>query len=639
MALNDLIIDARAIRHLDLAQRKPVLLNFIGGLPAAEQRPVLLDLLERKEIPPTLTAPEVQTLAAAAGVSAAVVQEGVEAAADGALTPLLQIRAPSGMDPIALNAVKETRIEFDAKLAAYPGIRLSKRGITGTVEKVTGRLDSLDLEDARRLALAQPAIYEWLFLQALDEGQVEKSDDAGIVDWILTHLDDEALLKFLRRAIDAVLAAQLIVLEPAERDDLARLALTRGIDLRIGKLTAAVLALVDVRRRQGSVPRLVDVYLAKNEIKPEAADERIRQGMIDYLVELELSMTYERVVAGEFDEYFALAYDAARRQRADSDDPIDIARSGRRKGVQSDFTIRRISQLDKTTVVRPKAIYAAGALFTIFVEGELMRMFDIADALSLEWHRGGLDVSEGDVASLLNRIEHLRNDRPDDSERGMLYRRLFNYGEAEMLSGALVNERFGEHFDRLMYEVTRLVDLQDRAFNDPRQISRAGVVSALTSVQHNLSQFVTGSAFLKIEELISYLNECQELITSEPIVSRYGGTEQSVTSAIKNMGMTFLDASLPVEDLVELAERGNDVFNFIGGFTRGNLREEPFQDFLDAAQQTIIARAAVDDTAWQPSDHDRDRWRRRRRRHRDDDAPDSGVNGKVPAGAIDEWDR
>ena len=68
-------------------------------------------------------------------------------------------------------------------------------------------------------------------------------------------------------------------------------------------------------------------------------------------------------------------------------------------------------------------------------------------------------------------------------------------------------------------------------------------------------------------------------------------------TAIKEMGRQFLNVSLPVEDLFEWAERGNDVFTYIAEFQRGDLREEPFQNFLDAAQQTILARGAIAEAA------------------------------------------
>ncbi len=646
MAANGIVDDIRALRKLADPVRGTTLINIVTRLGVADQRAVVFDLLERREVPRSLSAADKQLLATAAGVSSAVIEDGLDLAADAAVSRLLKVRPPAGpLDPIAARAATDTRKSFEARLAASTRPRLAQRGITGTVEKVTGRLDALELDDARRLVLAQPSVYEFLFLEALDTGQVQNDDDAGILDHIIGHLDDDALLVFLLGVVKGVLAAELIQLAEPDQEDVARLAVTRGVKLRAGQLVASVKALVDIRRRQGIVPRLVDVYLAKAEIDPEAVDEAIRQAMIEYLVELQLRMTFPRVVAGEFDEYFAVAYDEARRRRSQSDDPIDIARTGRRPLAPASFSIRRISERE-TTLIRPQAIRAAGALFSIFVEGELMRLFDITDAVSLDWHRGGLDISEGDVAALLNRIEHLRDDRLDESERGMLYRRLFNYGQAEMLSGTLVNERFGEAFDRLMYEVTRFVDLQDRAFSDPRQISRAGIFSAIVSLQQNLSQFVTGSALTKIEELLSHLNECQDLLTSAPIVARYGGVEQSITSTIKNMGLYFLDVSLPVEDLFELAERGNDVFTFIAEFNRGSLREEPFQNFLDAAQQTIIARAAVDEQAWTPRDRDVRRGRRPRavdryaRNGSGHGYGDRDAEATAPAGTvIDDWDR
>jgi hypothetical protein len=639
---NGILDDVRALRKLPDDVRSTTLINIVTRLAEDQQKLVIFDLIERREIPRTLPTADRQLLADAAGVSTAVIEDGLDVTADLVVSRLLKVRPPAGpLDAIAIKAAAETRKAFEEQLATYPNPRLAQRGITGTVEKVTGRLNSLELDDARRLVLAQPSVYEFLFLDALDAGAIPDDDDAGILDHILNHLDDGALLHLLLGVVKAVLAAELIQLPDLDQEDIARLAVTGGLKLRAGQLTPDVKRLVDIRRRQGIVPRLVDLYLAKQEIAAEAVDEALRQIMIAYLVDLRLSMTTPQVVAGEFDEYFAVAYDEARRRRAQSDDPIDIARSGRRPVTPPSFTIPRIGEVE-TTIIRPQAIRAAGALFSIFVEGELMRMFDITDAVSLDWHRGGLDISEGEIAALLNRIEHLRDDRLDESERGMLYRRLFNYGQAEILSGTLVNERFGEYFDRLMFEVTRLVDLQDRAFNDSRQISRAGVISAIVSLQQNLSQFVTGSAFTKIEELLSHLNECHDLLTSAPILARYGGIEQSVSSSIKNMGLYFLDVSLPVEDLFELAERGNDVFGFIADFSRGSLREEPFQDFLVDAQQTIIARAAIDEGAWYPADRDYRRGRRWRAGEGPSGNGHRAGNGAVPAPAtdvIDDWDR
>ena len=552
MSPNGVIEDARTFRLLPDAQRRTTLINFVKALNAPDQKLVVFDLLERRQIPRSLSSAELQILASAAGVTRGVVAEGFDELSDGTISQLVKVRPPAeGVDPVANVAAQKTREEFQQRLAAYPKPPLATRGITGTVEKVTGRLNALNLGDARRLVLSQPPVYELLFLEALDDGQIAGDDAAGIVDHIVSHVDDEALVDLLRGIVDAVLAANRIELSEDERDDLARLAVARGVNLGSGRLAPSVLELVEVRRRQGNVPRYVDHYLTLQEISAEGVDESIRQAMIEYLVGLQLNMTFAAVVNREFDEYFAVAYTEARKQRAVSDDPIDLARSGRRSLTTPDFTIRRVSER-MNTVVRPQAILAAGALYTVYVEGEILRMFDLADALSLDWQRGGFDVSEGEVADLLERMDVLSRDRPNDAERGMRYRRVFNYGDAELLSGMLVNERFDELFDRLMYEVTRFVNLQDRATNDPRQISRAGVISAITSLQHNLSQFVTGASFKKIKGLQSHLDEAHDLLTSAPVAARYGGVERSVMTAIKEMGRQFLNVSLPVEDLFEV---------------------------------------------------------------------------------------
>jgi hypothetical protein len=637
MNLNGVIEDARAFRTLPAALRGPTLLNFVKNLNPPDQKKVVLDLLELRHIPRTLDTAGLDVLAKAAGVPTAVVKEGFDLAAEAAVSPLLKVHPPGGsIDPVATVAAGKTRAHHEQLLAAYAKPRLSQRGITGTVEKVTGRLNALNLDDPRRLVLAQPPVYELLFLRALDDGKVASDDAAGIVDHIIGHVDEEALVHLMRGIVDAVLDARQISLTPIERDDLARLATTRGLPLRAGRVTDAVLGLVEVLQRQGKMPRFVDHYLTLQEIGLGEVDERLRQAMIDHLVFLKPNMTFERVVNREFDEYFAVAYDEARQQRSASDDPIDRALSGRRPSAAVDFTLRRVSERS-TQTVNQVAIEAAGALFSIYTEDQLMRVFDIADALTLEWHRGGLDISDGDAADLLNQLEVKRDKRPTEAERGHHYRRIFNFGDAELLSGSHHNERFTEHFDRLMYEVTRFIDLQDLAAGDARQISRAGIFSAIRSLQLSLSQFVVGGVRTDILKLISHREEAFKLLESAPILARYGGVEQSVNSVIKNLAMQLLDVSMPVDDLFELAERGNDVFRFVAGFSRGSVRDEPFQEFLEAAQQMIIAKAVIDDGGWQP---DRDHRRHRRRRSRDDDGDPSSRNGHEPVpAAIDEWDR
>lgn len=601
--------DVRALRTLADRDQVDPLVDLITAIPdRALARRVVLDVVQRRAVPRAIGEAGLLRLADAAGLPVEVVGEGIDRQRPGPGTALLQIRPPRDLDPIARSAARSTREAWEVRLARRPGPRLAQRGISGTVERVTERFNSLALDETRLLTLAQPAVYETLFLGALDEGQVDAADVAGIFDHIGHHVEDEAVPHLLTGVVAAVLSGQGIALDPAEQDDVVHLALARGLPLGTGRIRPAVLKLVEKRRQQGDVPRFVAHYLDTpgREIAQDAVDEEARQAMIDYLVDLRLTMTFPKVVNGEFDEYFALAYDHARRARVASDDPVAIARGGVQGTAPAwDFTVRRMSERG-TPQVRPPALRAAGALFNLFVQDQLMRVLDLGDALVLDWHRGKLDVGEGELADRLHRYEHLRDDRLDEEERGMIYRRLFGFGQAEVLSGSLVNDRFGEHFDTLMYEVTRLVDLQDRAATDQRQISRSGVTAAVVSMQHNLSQFVTGSAFMKIREMNKQLEEAQELIMHPIVVARYGGGEQDFPSMVKALGQEFFHVSIPADDLGVLAEQGCDTLQFLADFTPGSVREQAFKNFVEASQQVIIARAAIGGGDWPPEGQEED---------------------------------
>lgn len=587
----------------DLAKLGAAIVLLIERQQVKEQngRAYLEEIIDRKAVPYTLTTDEFKRLLAAVPeLSEQDIKDGMKKDGELPIISFLNIRPPSvALHPVAKDAADKLRIAFEAKLPKNPDDRLTKRGHVGTVEKVTQKFNSFrNISDGPLLALAQPSVYESLFLDAITKGNIPNTEVDALFQYISAHVvaNNDALPKLLSTILEKISERERITILVGELDDLVSLAI--AADLRLGEdtLVSDVRKLVEELLRQGKVPEFVEKYLERGEIQGVVTPS-MRRSMITYLQDLKLNFEAEttggvlKANTSEFDEYFALAYDFARRAAVASDDPIDIART-RGEGVPSNFTIRKIREKERA-FVRPEAIKAGGALFTIFIEGELLMLFEIADHLILDWHRGGLDIPSGKAAAQLNRFEHMRGQRFSAEERAMIYRRIFNFGQAELLSDTLVNERFGEHFDNVMYEVTRLLDLQDRAFSDPRQISRAALFSAIESFQFNFSEFVTGSAFLKITEMGKHLEDALDLITSEDVVAHYGGTRRTVTGAIKNMGQKFLGASLPVDDLLTLAERGNDVFQFISDFNRGRVSENDFQNFLDAAKETIIARAAL----------------------------------------------
>lgn len=498
------------------------------------------------------------------------------------------------LDEIAIKARQATREfyreELNKKLPAERVVKLIKSAV---LAKVSKRLNARGLEDIERALLALPEVYEFLLIEAVNEGGVEKDDDLGLFDAVLRGVAVKPRRFLLNEIAGRVLDAENIELDTEELSSLRDLIFERGADLRSGSLRANVLKLVDEGQRIGKLRDYIDLYAEYGEIDPDLFTPRIKREMARYLFARGVQIK-ERILfdSGKYDEYFALAYDYATSVVQGLDDPIDVARS---KGSVSDwdFTIRRISESNRP-IFRADAIKAAGALYTIYMEGEQMHVFDIADALLTQWHRGDLDIPDGEAAALLNRFEHFLEDRPTEEERQMHYKRIFNIGETDTLSGTVVNEEFPRLWDNMMYEVARYIDKTERYYTEEKRISRTPLYQTIEDLQYNLSEFMTGSAPKKTHEMYVHLQEALDIIGSEDVLNHMGGRRKSMLTVIERVGRAALGVSIPTTSLVTLAERGNDIFHFIAGFAAENVGDDEFERFLDAAKACIVKQAGFE---------------------------------------------
>ena len=474
-----------------------------------------------------------------------------------------------------------------------PEKRIEARGITPVVAKVTKRLNARGLEDIERTLLALPAVYESLLIDALETQHVQKEDDQGLFDAVIRLVEVEPRCYVLEEIAGRVLDAENIELNNDELAALRDLIFERGVSLRAGSVRGDVLKLVDDGQRLGALRLYVDLYAESGEIDAANFTESVKREMARFLYARGIRIKDRAAFdSGKYDEHFALAYEHATRVTQGSDDPVDVART---KGSVSDldFTIRRISESDRPTI-RRQAILAAGALYTIFVEGEQMRVFDIADSLLTQWYTNALDIPDGETAAQLNRYSQLIPDRPTEPERGMFFRLVFNIGEAEMLSGAVVNEAFPGLWDNLMYEVTLYTDKIEQFFTEEKNISRMRVYQAIQELQYNLSEYMTGSALTKTAEMQRHLEEAFDIIGSEDVLNHMGGRRKSLLVVIERMGRASLGVAIPTTNLVTIAERGNDIFKFIADFAAENVADDEFQRFLDACKACIISQAALE---------------------------------------------
>ena len=237
------------------------------------------------------------------------------------------------------------------------------------------------------------------------------------------------------------------------------------ISLSPGGLEPAVLKIIDQLNDQAQLPVFIDVYIEHSGIDKARFTDEVREAMVEYLLRRGAQIdSIEAAERGDYDELFALAYENAVSRKAGRDDPMDAARQpgGGLAGAGWDFSVELFEEVEQQGVASDN-ILAAGAIDYIFELGEHMGVFKLVDALVLNWACGSIDVVEGDVVSRMYRYWKLRDERMSAEERGMVYRRVLNKGDADVLDRMVVNEDFPNLWHNLMAEVADYIDKTERS--------------------------------------------------------------------------------------------------------------------------------------------------------------------------------
>ena len=366
------------------------------------------------------------------------------------------------------------------------------------------------------------------------------------------------------------------------------------ISLTPGALEAAVLKLINSVNEQGQLPALLEVYIEGSEIDQTRFTPEVKAAMIDYLLDRGVLIEdVEKLKAGGYDEHFALAYDYAVSSASGEDDPLDAARrkGGGRGFGQWDFTVDDFSEVEEQGIVKDN-ILAAGALDYIFEFGERLGVFNLVDALVLNWSAGSIDVVEGAAAARLYRYWKLREERASAEERGMVYRRVINKGNTEVLSRMVVNEPFPQLWHNLMAEVAEYIDKTERVdegFGEFSPVSRSRIYQATRELQYNLTEYCTGMAHVQAREFYAQLQECFEILKDDEIMAYFGGNRRkSLWTVIERLSKEEFGASPYIAAHRSLAVDGNKIFVWIANFNESSVRQEDFVAFLQAAESYIL---------------------------------------------------
>jgi hypothetical protein len=257
--------------------------------------------------------------------------------------------------------------------------------------------------------------------------------------------------------------------------------------------------------------------------------------------------------------------------------------------VSWNFTIDTFDSVEAQGI-KPDNIKAAGALDYVYQVGEIMRCFDVANALVLRWEGGRLDIPSGTTATALYRFYKLRDQRNTPEERAMLYRRVLNRGNGKILSSMAVNEAFPSFWHQLMTEITEYIRKSERSSS----ISRASIFQAAKNLQYNLSEHMNGMAHIQVTEDYAHLKEALEILNSPEVIENFGGRRKSGWSVIEQVAKEDLGIVLSTSNIRTLAVEGNKIFQWLANFDEGKVKEDEFQQLLQSAEAWIIAQASIE---------------------------------------------
>lgn len=366
------------------------------------------------------------------------------------------------------------------------------------------------------------------------------------------------------------------------------------ISLTSGSLEAAVLKLINSVNEQGQLPALLEIFIEKSLIEKSRFTPQVKAAMIDYLLDRGVQIhDVKKLEEGDYDEYFALAYDYAINTAGGEDDPLDaVRRKGGGRGIgQWDFTVDTFDDVEEQGIDK-EDILCAGALDYIFEFGERLGVFRILDAMVLNWAAGHYDIVDGPAAANLYRYWKLREERASAEERGMVYRRVLNKGDTEVLSRMVVNEQFPQLWHNLMMEVAEYIDKTERVDDGAGErspVSRSRIYQATRELQYNLTEFCTGMAHIQARELYAQLQECFEILKDPEIMAYFGGNRRkSLWTVIERLSKEEFGVAPNIAAHRSLAVDGNKIFQWIANFNEASVRQEHFITFLQAAESYIL---------------------------------------------------
>lgn len=225
------------------------------------------------------------------------------------------------------------------------------------------------------------------------------------------------------------------------------------------------------------------------------------------------------------------------------------------------------ADFDKSVV--PSQVHAAAELYFIY-QHERMKVFEVVDVLRRLFALGRMKIQQGPGARGLYILEKWRPLRYTRRDRGLAYRRVFNYGSMPAPQGAAVNRNFHFQFvafnsslaqyfrDLVVGEVIRgSAEISDRPFGAIATVQRLG-----TDLRYAIDRASYGNILALARETGNYLQTCLELLDAPDIKKSFDAmTKWDVVEAVSNR---YLGGMAELSHRAKMAEVGRRLLQFIG---------------------------------------------------------------------------
>ncbi|MBH5322453.1 hypothetical protein [Aurantiacibacter sediminis] len=356
----------------------------------------------------------------------------------------------------------------------------------------------------------------------------------------------------------------------------------------------------------GPIPGRVFDYLAKGEVDASKATDDVvglQKSMWSFLQSRGAQLgDQQKFDQGDYDEILFSAYDNALRERSgDGADPLGRVNNTDPSSIGSgwDFSVDTFDTIQSQGVL-PESIRAAGAIDYVYVMGERLRIFDIAEELVLGWANGSIDIAEGAAAGRLYRYWKQLDDRMPPQDRAMLYRRVLDKGSAEAMSGAAVNTNFPVVWNKLLAEIADYIEKSERiesGLTDVSPISAKPIHQAMRELQYNLTEHCTGMAFMQVREMYAQLQDAIAILKDPDIIASFGGVRRrNLWTVITEIWRDAYGTTPPVSPLVKVAVDGNRMFQLAADFEESTFTPDDLSELVQAGENYIINAAMAEGT-------------------------------------------